>query len=328
MNPKQLRIAVLMGGPASEHDISVKSGTQVLKVLQGTSAFGVLLQRSGRWVIDGQPQESLGTALDSLKAKTDVVFSVLHGPFGEDGTAQGVLETAQLPYVGSAVMASALAMDKVRTKRIYQSHGLPTATFAEFHRDSFSEASFREQLADFTFPVVLKPSENGSSVGVSFPKSIEEASKSTQELFQDSSLVMVEQFIKGREFTCGILEELDGTAKALPVTEIVPGEGYEFFDYEAKYKPGATAEITPAVVDDQYREQMQALSLKAHQALGCRDMSRTDFMMDQAEQLYLLETNTLPGFTETSLLPQAAKEAGRGFKELVLHLAQKAYQRR
>lgn len=313
------RVAVLMGGPSSEHDVSLKSGAQIATSLRARwPLVEVVIGRDGRWSLDGEAC-SLGGALDRLAESSDVVFPALHGPFGEDGTVQALLDTLMLPYVGSGVAASALAMDKARAKRIYQAAGLPTPAFAHLCPGEDGEA---RSAVEACFPCVVKPSASGSSFGVSFPKDVEEATSAIVEHLRFGREVVVERVVQGRELTCGILDFEVGP-RALPVTEIIPSDGYAFFDYEAKYTPGATNEVTPAQIPDPLRDEIQFLALRAHRALGCRDLSRTDVMLDEGRPS-LLETNTLPGFTQTSLLPQAAAAHGMSFDELVDHLLGRA----
>lgn len=321
------RVAVFMGGVSAEHEISVKSGTQVLKALESERPLPVVIGKDRSFTVDGKRHPSIGGAIDHLMAEADVAFLALHGPFGEDGTVQGMLEVLALPYTGSAVAASALAMDKIRTKDLYRARGLPTSESVVFV--GAVEASTLDRVArEFGFPVVVKPSRNGSSVGVSFPKDRGGLEAEVKRLVAEGNEVLVERYIKGREVTCGVLESAkEGWTRALPVTEIIPDRKYEFFDYEAKYTPGATNEVTPAQLDPALFAQVQALAVAAHRALGCRDFSRTDVMIDPVLGPLLLETNTIPGLTQQSLLPQAAQVAGIAFPELVRLLVDNARRR-
>lgn len=331
------RVTVLMGGPSSEHEVSKASGEQVLRALEGRwPVTRAVIERDGRWVFDGEPSGggegfTLGAILDRLKASSDVVFPALHGAFGEDGTVQALLELLEIPYVGSGVLASALAMDKARTKRLYEASGLPTPRFAHL---TPADGAQVEDAVRSVFPCVVKPSRSGSSFGVSFPETEEAARQAVAAHLEAGLEVVVEAIVSGRELTCGVLDFEDGP-RALPVTEIVPkprpaassSSAVLFFDFFAKYTPGASDEITPARIPDALRDQIQALAVRAHRALGCRDLSRTDVMLD-GEAPRLLETNTLPGLTETSLLPQAARAAGLDFPALVDHLLRRALSRR
>jgi D-alanine-D-alanine ligase len=304
-----------MGGPSFEHDVSLNSGRQVLKALRD-QAFEVRIEKSGRWIIDGDPAPTIGVAIDRLKEKADVVFIALHGPFGEDGTVQGLLDACEIPYTGSGPAASGLAMDKVRAKEIYRAHGFPISPSVSIalYDDLQDELT---RAAELGFPSVVKPACNGSSYGVSFPKTRSELDEAVTKLIAAKDEVLVERFVKGKELTCGVLSiEAESRTFALPVTEIVPASKYEFFDYEAKYTPGASDEITPARISDEVRDVVQRLALAAHRALGCRDFSRSDFMLGDGGPV-ILETNTIPGLTQTSLLPQAAAVAGIDFERMV-----------
>jgi D-alanine-D-alanine ligase len=245
----------------------------------------------------------------------------MHGPFGEDGTVQGLLDAVGLPYTGSGVLGSALAMDKVRAKLVYRALGLPTP-----ESESIDRLRWRDRRAEVVaaaerlgYPCVVKPARSGSSVGVSFPGSAAELASSLDALLKAEEHALAEKKIEGRELTCGILEiAREQRVFALPVTEIKPNpEKYAYFDYEAKYTPGASLEITPAEIPPSLTQQIQTLALAAHRALDCRDFSRTDVLVGGDGQPVLLETNTIPGLTPTSLLPQAAKVAGYDFPRLI-----------
>ena len=307
------RVAVIMGGPGQEHDVSCRSGANIVKVLRAKcSVIEVLVKSTGSWIIDGEEMHTLGAALDKLKQSVDIVFPIIHGTFGEDGTLQALLDASNIPYIGSKVAASSIAMDKCRTKYIYIANNLPTPAFSEFTPETKKEV---EGFVQAHYPVVVKLNASGSSFGVSFPKSKEAAIQEVSNFLVQGATVLVEEVVNGREFTCGVLEGEDGPY-ALPVTEIQPAENLEFFNYEAKYQQGGASEITPAEISDELRLKIQALALAAHRVLGCRDVSRTDFLLDEGSPV-LLETNTLPGMTDTSLLPQAAAAMDISFETLI-----------
>lgn len=315
------RIAVVMGGRSSEHEVSLRSGEQVMRALVDEAPIRVVIGKDGGWTVDGTAL-SLGAAVDRLTAEADVVFLALHGAFGEDGTIQGLFELAGLPYTGSGVVGSALAMDKVRAKLVYRSVGLPTppsCTLARRTWTSQREALIEVVVRDIGFPCALKVARSGSSVGMYFPASQEAFVELADKVMAATDLALVEKFVKGRELTCGVIEDpATGEVQALPATEIVPDASkYTFFDYEAKYTPGATQEITPARISDALMREVQALAVGAHLAVDARDFSRTDFMIDEAGRPWILETNTIPGLTAQSLLPQAAAVAGMAFPVLV-----------
>ena len=327
-----IRVAVLMGGPSSEHDISTRSGQQVVSGLdESFEAIAVLIGKDGLWKIGSDNPRPLGAALDELKTRVDVAFIALHGPFGEDGTAQGALDSVGIPYTGSGVLGSALAMDKVRAKKVYQANDLPISPSVTITPTGWADRKsglLQEIQADIGYPCVLKPAASGSSYGVSFPDTEETLISEISGLLQSEvPLMLVEKRVQGAEFSCGVLD-IDGRPQALPVIEIIPDpEKYEYFDLQAKYTPGATQEITPARIDAELTQTLQELAVKAHGALGCRDFSRTDFLVTEDRQPVLLETNTIPGLTAESLLPKSAKAAGYTFSELVGLLVRNAIRR-
>ena len=324
-----MRIAVLMGGPSAEHDVSRESGQQVYEALPPDERMAVVIGHDGVWRIDEEASPSLGVALDRLTREADVVFIALHGSFGEDGKVQGLLESFGLAYTGSGVAASALAMDKLRTKLMYRASNLPTPDFAvvrDVTDPSAVAAALDDAAAHLGLPMVVKPNESGSSFGVSLPGDFNSLTEAVGALGQEGQVALLERLVDGRELTCGVLD-VTGHPEALPVTEIIPSKEHDFFDYTAKYTPGATDEITPASIPDSLRKVVQSHAVKAHQVLGCRDMSRTDFVVDAAGEPLLLETNTIPGFTKTSLLPQAAAASGLDFPRLVELLVKAAHHR-
>lgn len=324
MNESMPRIAVVMGGPSDEHDVSLESGSQVLAALESRTPLAVVVQRDGVWTIDGEIARSTGAALERLAREVDVVFVALHGPFGEDGTVQALFDAIHLPYTGSGVAGSALAMDKARAKFVYVAREIPTPRFATVLRGEEWDVEKIEACCDY--PCVVKPNANGSSFGVSFPADRAALVAAIEAHVSAGREVLIERRVVGRELTCGVLE-MDGQLVAMPVTEIIPDSKYSFFDYEAKYTPGATAEITPAKIDDALRDRVQALARAAHRALGCRDFSRTDVMVDPDRGPVVLETNTVPGLTRQSLFPQAAAAHGIPFPRLVEILVANALQR-
>jgi D-alanine-D-alanine ligase len=299
---RKLKIAVLMGGPSAEREVSLRSGTAVANALTVTGAKVVPMD--------------IRDATFTIPANVDVAFLVLHGTFGEDGALQRILEERGIAYTGSGTEASALAFDKVAAKQSFLIAGIPTPAYEVFENTQPNGA----RLARLGFPVVVKPSRQGSSVGISivqqeaaFPEACELAGR------YDSRL-LAEQFISGRELTVGILD-----GRPLPVVEIRPK--HPFFTYEAKYTKGETDYLVPASLDKDVEFQAKSIALRAHDCLGCRDYSRVDLMLSQSGELFVLEVNTIPGFTETSLLPKAARAAGIEFPDLCARLVQLALAR-
>ncbi|MCX6356501.1 MAG: D-alanine--D-alanine ligase [Candidatus Aureabacteria bacterium] len=340
---KRLRIAVIMGGRTAEHDISLATGRMVVAGLDRSryDVVPVVIDREGRWDVrrDGTSPprrrfRPVGEALSELlRRRIDCVFIGMHGPYGEDGTIQGMMEILDLPYTGSDVTASALAMDKIKTKEIYRSHRIPTPTHhvveaAEWpgERNALLVKIGRE----IGFPCVLKPVRLGSSVGISMCANRRMLSKKMARSIRYDGRVLVEQFVKGREVTCAVLDTPGGKPPLpLPPTEIVP-KSRAYFDYHAKYTPGASLEVTPAQIGKGMTARVQRLAVRAHRSLGCSGMSRTDMIID-GRRIHVLETNTIPGMTETSLLPQAARAHGLAFPELldrIIAVAMETYRRR
>lgn len=310
----RLRVLVLAGGPSTEHEVSLRTAKMILKNLypRKYSASLAVIQKNRKWKfgVKGKPVH-LGDALKKLTPSTfDFVFIAMHGAFGEDGRVQALLEWAGLPYAGSGVVSSAMAMDKHVSNVLYGLEGLHVPRYAVLDK-AFGMKNAHLQLPGLTFPLVVKPVAGGSSVGVSIMKSKKNLQKAIREIFKLDDRVMVQEYVKGREFTCGILEGKDGKPFALPPTEIIPRVS-SFFDYRAKYEVGGSLEVTPPELSGTKIKELQKLALKAHCVLGCRGMSRSDFIL-KGSTFSILETNTIPGMTETSLLPQEAKAAGIDF---------------
>jgi len=304
------RVGVLMGGPSSEREISLKSGKAVLCALKdsGIDALGID-------IITDNKEENI-RLLRSYNL--DCAFIALHGRFGEDGAVQEILEQADLPYTGSGVKASRLAMDKIGALRIFRAGKLyvPRSHFLE--RPAYNKNNdFKNDLG---FPLVIKPANHGSSIGLSIIELEREIPAAIQLAFQFDERIVVEEYISGRELTVGVLDE-----KPLPVIEIVPK--HKFFDFEAKYQAGLTDYIIPAPLKKEIAENVQQAALQAHKLLGCFGCSRTDIILSKDNLPFVLETNTIPGMTATSLLPKAAKILGIDFNQLCLKLLELAYEK-
>jgi D-alanine-D-alanine ligase len=291
---KKKKIGVLMGGFSAEREVSLKSGTAV---------HGALIER-------GYDTVSLDVGRDIsaqlVTGKIDVAFICLHGRLGEDGTIQGLLEVMGIPYTGSGVLASALAMNKTAAKVVFSANGLTVARYVVLRgSDTFDEA-----LAGFGYPLVVKPSQEGSSVGVSLVKNPADLPQAVASAFRYDDEVLVEEYIKGREIQVGILSD-----RAIGAIEIVPKR--EFYDFEAKYTDGMAEHICPAPLDKPIYDKVMQQGELAHSVLGCSGYSRVDFLVTDSGECYLLEVNTLPGMTALSLLPEIAHHAGYGFTDLV-----------
>lgn len=326
-------VAVLMGGVSSEHDVSLKSGARVAENLDPETyrVTQVTIERDGCWLFPGRepmPIQQAASYLCSLEI--DCVFPALHGPFGEDGRIQGFLDLLGLPYVGSGCAASALAIDKIRCKSVVQSAGIRvagqiTVDAREWETRPAALASRIE--SELGFPCVMKSPCQGSSLGMAIPDNRRALEQSMGGLFELDDVVLVEEYVTGVEVTCSVLDvEAHAAPRPLPVTEIVP-VSTAFFDYQAKYTPGACREITPARISETATARVQGVGVRVHRLVGCQGFSRSDMILDGEEPVWL-EVNTLPGMTETSLFPQAAASVGISYRELVGLLVEDALRRR
>lgn len=295
-----MRITVLCGGPSSEREVSLISGKGVAEALREAGHEVT--------VSDISPDN-----LSALDIPADVVFPVLHGEFGESGELQEILEARGLPFVGSGSTASRLAMDKIAAKQVWRDRGLPTPAW-RVHREIPSDP------AELGLPAVVKAIRSGSSIDVYICKTVDDVTAAAAELLRRHDEFMVEQFIAGTELTVGLLED-----RPLPVIKIETGR--EWYDYKAKYTQGQSKHNFDPGLPADVVENARSLALAASRALGCRDLGRADIMVDAAHACYLLEINTIPGFTPMSLLPDAAREAGISFPQLVDRLARLAAQR-
>jgi D-alanine-D-alanine ligase len=293
---KKKKIGVMMGGLSREREVSLRTGKAILKALTEK----------------GYPALAIDVGLDIaevlIREKVEVAFMALHGRFGEDGTIQGMLELMKIPYTGSGVLASALALHKIMAKKFFFCEHIPTPTYEVFRREEIEKNSPR--TSSLPLPVVVKPAREGSTIGVSIVKKEEELLPALQEAGRYDEEILVEEFMKGKEITVGILEDIP-----LPIIEIVPRSG--FYDYQSKYTKGETEYIIPARIPREKYLYAQEISLKAFQVLGCSGCARVDLMTDEEGNPFVIDVNTMPGMTETSLLPKAALYAGISFEDLV-----------
>ncbi len=316
----KLKIAVLMGGPSSEREVSLVTGKAVFDNLDRKKYLPTLVEMSkdNNFFVIQKNRRTKFNFLGLAKAKFDVVFIAMHGSPGEDGGIQGLLETLGVKYTGPGLLSSALAMNKVFAAQVYVANGLPHPDFVHFKKDGWKRSPdkiINDIVSKLGFPMVVKPVDQGSAVGVSKIKSHEELRKTIEKTIKVFPWLMAQKFIKGQEATCGILEK-DGQAMALPPTHILPNLG-EFYDYKSKYSTGGSTHICPADFGDIVNQQIQNLAIMAHKALDCRGMSRTDIFVADDKKLYILETNTIPGMTSTSLFPEAAAKAGINFSKML-----------
>lgn len=294
------RVLVLMGGWSAEREVSLVSGAAVTA---GLNAAGYAAEAF-------DVTRDLAALFAALMPAPDVVFNALHGRYGEDGCIQGLLDILAIPYTHSGVLASALAMDKPTAKRLFADAGIPVAEHVIAEREAVVQGAVMAP------PFVIKPFNEGSSVGVKIVRSGEELARWAREPWPYGSRVMVERFIAGRELTVAVMGD-----RALAVTEITTDRG--FYDYDAKYAAGGSRHVVPAQLDPEIYAEAQRLAVLAHQTLGCRGVSRADFRFD-GESLYALEVNTQPGMTPTSLVPEQAAACGMSFESLVAWMVENA----
>lgn len=327
----KINVAVLMGGRSAEREVSLSTGRMILKALDpekydafavDTAVFGRNALEPGMLSLPAAegdagalvkmlPLEAIASSNGS-HPRPDVAFIALHGEFGEDGTVQGLLELLEIPYVGSGVLASALAMDKIMARRVLKLAGIPIPAGIEVRRGA-SAAEVEDRIArHLGYPAVVKPNRQGSTIGLSIVREQSDVGPALDLAFTYDRDVLIEEFIGGTEITGAVIGNDD--LQVLPLIEIVPEGG--FYDYHAKYTPGATEEIVPARIPASIYHEAEQIALDCHRVLGCRGMSRTD-MMVRGDDIYVLEVNTIPGMTPTSLLPRAAQAAGIEFPELL-----------
>ena len=351
---KKINIAILMGGQSAEREVSLRTGKKIASFLDRKKYNIQLIEisKTGKWLLkkdigqikshyavgvqpeiaDTQTKElaaqsqSLSPEFQKQQRKIDLVFIALHGPKGEDGTVQGMLELMGLPYTGSGILASALGMDKEKALQMFKFNGLNVPKYIVVGADDLQNNNgipYPEKLGTRNNRIVVKPNALGSSVGITIVQNKSLLQKAIKEALEYDSKVLVEEYINGLEVTCGIIENFKGKKYfALPPVEIVPKQD-KFFTYKAKYTPGATEEICPARLTPSMTRKVKQAAITAHKALGCRHYSRTD-MIIKKNKIYVLEINTLPGMTETSLLPQEAKVVELEFTELLDHIIELA----
>jgi len=299
-----MKIAVLYGGVSAERDVSLSSGRGIIEALEKNNHEVI--------AIDFHPDK----INDIIALDVDLVFLGLHGKYGEDGRIQGLLDIMGVPYVGSGVAASALAMDKEKSKQIFSSYNLPIAKSKAYTISS--DTNINDVVYDiqhhFSTPFVVKPNREGSTLGLTIVEDVSSIEGAIRKAQQNDHMILVEDYVKGRELTVAVLGST-GREEALPIIEIIP-KG-DLYDYESKYSIGGSEHIIPARVDDQLAEQIKQYAVQAHQALGCKTYSRVDFILNETDTPIILEVNTLPGMTSTSLFPDAAKAVGMSYETMI-----------
>jgi D-alanine-D-alanine ligase len=345
------RVAIICGGRSSEHEISCISAAGVLSAIDRTKYQPILIgiSKNGIWFLlpenhslaltDGVlptiPEDGISVALsvDGFSAggknlDIDIAFPLLHGPYGEDGTIQGLLEIADIPYVGSGVLASAVAMDKSFAKPIFASHGIKVAAGfvvrqKEWQQDSAAIQKAADQLG---YPVFVKPARGGSSRGTTKVKSAADFAGALAETYKFDTKALIEQEIRGAEIECAVLE-IDGRPKASLVGQIRIDSKFEFYDFEAKYLDGATTIELPAPIDQKISDEIREKAIDAFISLGCSGLARVDFFLTANDEVIINELNTMPGFTATSVFPKMWAATGVAYTDVISHLLKSALTR-
>jgi len=332
---KKITVAVLMGGKTPEHEISLTTGKEVVRYLSKSKykVLPVAISRNGKkWqqittkkllslpdplILRGANKELVTTSrgeiqsINQMTEKPDVVFIAMHGPYGEDGTVQGMLELASIAYTGPGVLASALAMDKVMFRKVMLGEKIPIPKYVAVEKGELKSKVFRVLGSP---PFFVKPHNQGSSVGSSIVKAKKDLSKALNLAYQYSDIALVDEYIEGKEITCGVLGNKHPSP--LPLIEIIPKKG-EFFDYDSKYTESGAEEIVPARISKKMERKIQQMAVDVYSAIGCRGFSRVDFIIRNNGQPVVLEVNTIPGLTPMSLLPKAALVNGLSYPKLV-----------
>jgi len=353
----KINIAVIFGGQSGEHEVSLRSARQAMDALnkEKYNIIPIAITKKGQWLVGEKGAQYMANnllnagreggiiaeePLDSAMVETGekrltafiegdtggigigLVLPICHGSYVEDGKLQGMLEMLGLPYVFSGTLASALAMNKQKTKAIAKSVGVKSAKETIITRDK--KYNLDKIIAKLNFPIVIKPIESGSSVGINIAGTKEELETGIRKALEYGDEVMLEQFVKGRELTVAIMG--NRSPKALPVTEIIPKIS-GFYDYAAKYQDGGSEHVCPAQLPDDVRKKVQRYAVKVFKAVGCRDLARADFILSEDGKIFFLEINTIPGMTATSLAPESAKAAGMEFSQFLDKLIEGALER-
>lgn len=341
----RIKIAILYGGKSVEHEISIRSAKNVVANID-LKKYDIRLlgiDKSGSWYLNdsinddvdsGQPvsikldasSPNLIEIKSGLEIQVDVVFPVLHGTDGEDGSIQGLFKSMNLPVVGSGVLGSAISMDKIISKKILKEGGIPVAPYTEFSKSQKDDISFDKITKEVGLPFMIKSAALGSSVGISMVKTENDLEHALNDSFQYGDKIIVEKFIKGRELECAIIGNQD--PKASMPGEIVMIKDYDFYTYEAKYLDEAAIRIMlPAEVDRATTQEIRRISIEAYKALRCEDYARVDLFLTEDGEIVINEINTIPGFTNASMFPMMWKQMGMTFKDLVTELIQLCLQR-
>lgn len=317
---RKIRVGVVRGGPSTEYEVSLKSGSAVLSTLREKfedtyQPIDIFIDRDGYFHLDG-----VATELNDIVHRIDVIFNALHGAYGEDGKIQTFFEAHSIPFTGSGSLASAVGMNKTLTKNVFATHSIKTPMGREISQEeikSDADKIVRQLFESFHIPAIVKPTNGGSSVGTSIVRNYVDFKAAIEKAASQGDSVLIEEFIPGIETTCGVIEDFRShILYALPPIEIRPKT--QFFDYEAKYA-GQSEEIVPAMYSHELKMQIEELAKKIHESLGLRHYSRSDFIIHPKRGIYALEVNTLPGLTDESLIPKALRAVGSSLHEFVDH---------
>lgn len=303
-NFKNKKVGVLLGGMSSEREVSLRSG----------KAIAEGLRKKGFDVVEIDVAEDLPQKIK--ESGIEVAFIALHGKYGEDGAVQGLLEIMKILYTGSGILASSVAMDKILTKRLLIERAFLTPLFAFYDADKSSVTDFVKNFV-LSYPVIVKPSREGSTIGITRVNQASELEPALKEAAKFDSRVLIEEFVSGKEVTVGVMN-----GEPLPIIEVVPKSG--FYDFQSKYTKGATEYILPARLSEKLTRQIQEATVEIYKELGCEGCARADFIVDSQDRFFFLEINTIPGMTETSLIPKAAAHVGLSFENLVEKLLDSA----
>jgi len=320
---KSYSIGVLRGGPSSEYEVSLKSGASILKNIRDHhKVFDILIDKEGTWHHHGSPKRP-----EHIFPHIDLFINAMHGEYGEDGTVQKILDTHGISYTGTRSFPSRVAMNKALTKKVLENEGIKTPVYKVLHKSDLSYNALIEFFRTFPHPMVIKPIGSGSSVGVFIVRTFTELENALLNVFAYSPTVMVEEYIPGKEATCGVIDNFrEKDIYVLPPIEIRPAPGATFFDYEAKYG-GKSEEVCPGNFTAEETKELQEISARAHKALDLRHYSRSDFIIHPRRGIYFLETNTLPGMTTESLFPKALSAVGVSLSDFLEHLIELSMRR-
>lgn len=319
----KIRVGVLRGGPSPEYEVSLKTGASMLNHLpEEYEGVDILISKQGAW-----HEKGVEKIPGNILRRVDVVLNGLHGKYGEDGEVQRVLEQFQIPFTGPTSLGAALSMNKAMSKKIYSSHGIKTPVSMTINTEELSRQKIKEVYENLVGPFIVKPSSAGSSIGVYLAHSLPELEEAIVASGKYSPQILVEEFIKGKEATCGVVEGFRGEDH-YPLLPIEIRHTSDFFDYKAKYGDKGTEEICPGNFSQEEIEKLREMTIAAHKALGLRHYSRSDFIIHPKRGIYILETNSLPGLTEHSLVPKSLAAIGSNIKDFLGHILKKTLGRK